>query len=316
MRVESYTTLSDMVEGTQPARAYRAFGLTLVSEFALPELPTLIDLGACSPDFRISLGKVPENLDAGIKIAAGVEVSRNRVLIALPEIRCLVSDGREIIVDPLHSGASGDLRPYLLGTAIGALLHQRGLLPLHANAVALRGEAIAIAGPAGAGKSTLAGLLYRRGWSLLADDVCVVTPGDRGRAVAWPGIPRIKLRRDALAQLGFDSCGLEPVGRSSDKLSLPTTNFASYPMPLSRIYVLNDRLAEDGLRPLSGARAVSALMDNIYRWEIAVASGLAKASFQNAMALLPSIEIFEVAPPRGLDRLSGFTELLERGLSG
>jgi hypothetical protein len=87
-------------------------------------------------------------------------------------------------------------------------------------------------------------------------------------------------------------------------------------MPLSRIYVLNDRLAEDGLRPLSGARAVSALMDNIYRWEIAVASGLAKASFQNAMALLPSIEIFEVAPPRGLDRLSGFTELLERGLSG
>ena len=46
----------------------------------------------------------------------------------------------------------GDVRAYLLGTAIGALLHQRGLLPLHASAVEVNGRAVAFIAPAGHGK--------------------------------------------------------------------------------------------------------------------------------------------------------------------
>ena len=57
-----------------------------------------------------------------------------------------VRGGREIIVDALPEVPDRNLRLFLLGSAMGLLLHQRGLLPLHANAVSLGGRTIAVAG--------------------------------------------------------------------------------------------------------------------------------------------------------------------------
>ncbi|NEX18412.1 MAG: hypothetical protein C1943_17865 [Halochromatium sp.] len=90
--------------------------------------------------------------------------------------RYRVQDGREILVDPLPDADPGDVRLWLLGTALGALLHQRGLLPLHVSALALSGGAYAFCGDSGAGKSTLAAALHRRGLALLTDDVGLAVP--------------------------------------------------------------------------------------------------------------------------------------------
>ena len=78
------------------------------------------------------------------------------------------------------------------------ILHQRSLLPLHANAMVVEGRAIGFMGHPGAGKSTLAAWFHDRGFDVLADDVCVVTPGPDGRPLAHPGIPRLRLWREAL----------------------------------------------------------------------------------------------------------------------
>ena len=74
-----------------------------------------------------------------------------------------------------------NIRLYLLGSAMGVLLHQRGLLPLHANAVEIDGKAFAFMGASGSGKSTLAAWFHDHGYRIIADDVCAVrfeTEGD------------------------------------------------------------------------------------------------------------------------------------------
>lgn len=58
-------------------------------------------------------------------------------------------------------------------------LARRGILGLHAGAVALRGGGAILAGASGRGKSTLTLGLLRRGADLLSDEMALIAPDDR-----------------------------------------------------------------------------------------------------------------------------------------
>lgn len=97
---------------------------------------------------------------------------------------------------------------YLLGSALGALLHQRHWLPLHISAVETPAGIWGFTGHSGAGKSTLAAWLHcRYGWKLVSDDVGVIKP-EEGQPTLYPGPPRLKLWKDALERLGIERQGL------------------------------------------------------------------------------------------------------------
>ena len=98
-------------------------------------------------------------------------------------------DGNQIVIDAAPDATDRNVRLFLLGSALGALLHQRGLLPLHANAIDLGGGAVAFSGHSGAGKSTIAAWFHDRGHRILADDVCVVGFDQSGRALVH-AVPR------------------------------------------------------------------------------------------------------------------------------
>jgi hypothetical protein len=63
---------------------------------------------------------------------------------------------------------------------------------LHAGAVALDGDAVAVLAPSGGGKSTLISSLLEQGGTLLSDDVLVLRRAE-DRIVAEPGAPTLKL---------------------------------------------------------------------------------------------------------------------------
>jgi hypothetical protein len=65
------------------------------------------------------------------------------------------------------------------------------LLWLHAGAVARGGGALLIVGPGGAGKSTLATALLRKGFRYLGDDVAPIDLGT-GRVVPFPMAPTVR----------------------------------------------------------------------------------------------------------------------------
>jgi hypothetical protein len=131
--------------------------------------------------------------------------------------RFRITDGVRIAWHRQHSGVSDqDIRTFLLGSAVGALLIQRGMLVLHGNALEKDGQAIVCLGHSGAGKSTLAYALMQQGWRLLADDLVAVN----GEGMVLPGIPRIKLWHDAAKAFGLDPASLPPIREGMNKYLL------------------------------------------------------------------------------------------------
>lgn len=174
----------------------------------------------------------------------------------------LVRDGTVVEFAVVEGADPGWVTLILHGTARGALIHQRGELPLHAATLVPPGggAALAICGASGAGKSTLARELARRGWSLLADDTTRLTAEADGM-LAWPSTPHLKLWRDACEAAGIDISGLERVTRDMDKYYWPVTMHDA-PAPLAAIIELAH---SDVPAPLSAGGKAALVTRHTYR---------------------------------------------------
>lgn len=266
----------------------RLFGLTIDSEIALPGLPEVEATGEA--DVVVRRADLRGMADLVVEEAGAFAVR----------------DGRAILVDAPPGMPERNVRLYLLGSAMGMLLHQRGLLPLHANAIALESGAIAVAGPSGAGKSTLAAWLTHHGQKLIGDDVVAVRLED-GQALAFPGVPRFRLWRDAIHTLGLSPDGLERsyVDEDFDKWDVPasSSDLAPEGLALRALYVLEDG-PEIAITPLAGAAAVEALFDHTYRGEYVARTGSAAKHWLEVTALARIMPVFRLTRPRDLIRLA------------
>lgn len=281
-------------------------------------LPELAEVSGPA-DVVVRFGATPEALAGAHEVSPGVTAAPGIMLIDSPAARFLVSQGREIVVEAYKDAAAKDVRLFLLGSALGAICHQRALLPLHANAVVVDGRAVAFAGPSGAGKSTLAAYFHRRGLPVLCDDVCVVTFDAEGGALAWPGVGRIKLWRDALEAFGESLVGLETVYTLDDKFTLPTPRaLPGEPVPLARVCILQVVAtgAEAGLRPLPPAEAIAAVVANIYRWEFAAPLGQGATQFASARRLAAHTPVVIAARQAGFETFGAEAERLLADLNG
>ncbi|HEX3429379.1 MAG TPA: hypothetical protein VHT03_00720 [Rhizomicrobium sp.] len=166
---------------------------------------------------------LPEHLEGGELIAPCTEARANALLFEVPGIaRYLIRDGKSIDVALTPAADRAAVRLFLLGSARGALIHQRGELPLSAaTLVAPNWKAIAICCPSAMGKSTVAAALCRRGWLLVADDITRVS-WNGSMAIAWPSSDRLKLWRDACEMVGENADALERVREGMEKYFLPT----------------------------------------------------------------------------------------------
>lgn len=288
---------------------YQLFGLRVVSEMALPEL---FEADAGPADVTIGFGRLDPDCggEPAISASAGEMVMR-----VAGVARYRVRGGSEIAVEPVPGTAARNIRLYLLGSVFGAILHQRGLLPLHANAVELEGRAVAFLGHSGAGKSTLAAWFHDRGYRILADDVCVVSFDEAGRPLAHGGVPRLRLWRDALERGGRDAEDFELSYEDWEKYDVPTTAVpASAPLPLSHIYLL--RKAPEGAGGvavrLDGVAAVEALMTNTYRGAYLRLMGQAERHLRDSLRLAQTVPVFRADRRWGIEAFDAEAGLLER----
>jgi hypothetical protein len=274
---------------------YRLFGLTLQSAIPLPELAPLAAGG--DPDVVIACGAValPEG---GPRPVGGLRVTEGGGVIRVKGVaRYGIWGGARITIDPEPAVAAHNIRLFLLGSAMGALLHQRGIVPLHANAIDLDGRAIAFMGRSGSGKSTLAAAFHDAGWHVLSDDVCAVTQGDGG-FLAQPGIPRLRLWRDAIERSGRTVEEHPRAFDDVDKYTVGIAGEAGGAVPLAALYVLAAPGGDDfAIRRLSGGEAINALMANTYRGAFVKLVGDSHRHFETCIALAGKVPVFELARP-------------------
>ena len=290
---------------TRAVHTYSIFGLTVRSELAFGDYFQEAPADAAA-DVEVRWG--PIDFDKAAK--PGYSTLPGGTLLRVPRTGAyLISAGREILVSPDPEGSERNLRLFLLGSAFGALLHQRGLLPLHANAVEIDGRAVAFSGHSGAGKSTMAAWFHDRGHRILSDDVCVIATDEGGRALAYPGIPRLRLWREALEASGRTADDYQRSFDDHDKYDVPTLEqLRSEPLVLDRVYML--RRAEEGsaegrIARLSGVDAVDALVSNTYRGYYLSMIG------RTGQHLMACVRIAKAVPIFSAERVWGFDSFAE-----
>ena len=244
-------------------------GWRVASQFPIPDLAPWIG-DARDADIVIRLGKVPERLDELVHESPLFQVAADgRCRFIISEVAAyLIKGGSEIVVDPYIELSSPDIRVFLLGTVLGVLCHQRGVIPVHASCVDINGKAALFAGPSGVGKSTLAAGFMRRGYSVLADDVTVVQPDGRGGYQVFPSFPRLKLWSRSADALGLAYRGEEQSRQELEKYHLRLQDQAPMVVrPLGSIHHMGVVHAPqfEKTEALTRQEALPLLMRSIYR---------------------------------------------------
>jgi hypothetical protein len=293
--------MNDSLSG---ASDYRVFGLRVRSEIPLPEL--FPATGEAVADVTIRRGSlvVPGS-------TPGLRAEGAALMLTIPDVaRYRIEGGHTIIVDPEPDVPERNLRLFLLGSAFGALLHQRGLLPLHANAVEIDGCAVAFMGASGEGKSTLAAWFHDHGHRIIADDVCVVGFDGERHPYAAPGLPRLRLWREALELMGRETSGyhrsyLDPVDEF-EKFDVPIASQSATRcnVPLAALYLL-DRADRCSVVRMSGIEAAEAIFANTYRGTYVSAAGNHEGHWQTSIKLVRSAPVYRASREWGLAKLDG-----------
>ena len=244
----------------------------------------------------VQLHRLPEGV--GIRLADGVD------FVLQPEaIGCELA--------PSASRAEGELN--FFGVALPLWLEMQGELVLHAACVASGKRAIGLLGGCGAGKTTLAMELLRRGFSLLSDDHLVVDL-ESEPPMAMAAVPEFRLWPQQ-AERYFDSVDrFSPVSRSSDKLRVPLEasggSFATTRSRLAALYLVERAQQVEPLivEPLSARDALHALLRYSALPLLCEAVGLRVRRFDQLSRLVASVPVRRLRCRDGLASLASLVE--------
>jgi len=291
---------------------YRAFGLNIHSQIEIPELYPADDWDA---DVHILTGGVPEILDDPKVVGVRFQAKPDLFLLKVDKIAgYLVSDGNRIIIDKFAEVEDKEVRLFLLGSAFGALFHQRGLLPLHASAIEVNQQCVLFCGDSGNGKSTIARCFLERGYHLQADDICVITIDKKGFPIVFPGYPQLKLWRDALVEIGEEPGNYLQVRSVLDKYAVPVKDrFHCRALPIKKLYVLSPYNGDDiEISTINGIEKFNTLKNHTYRFRFVEGLNKEKVHFKNAGAIGNLVPFRLVKRPQEPFLLSQLADSLEK----
>lgn len=293
---------------------YSLCGWRLASAIPLPELGPW-DGDERAPEVRFVVGDVPASLGATLFETPIAQVGADgRIRFEIDGIAAyLVEDGNHVTIAPQMALDAPDIRLFLLGTGLGYLCHQRGLVPIHAASVEIDGRAVMLAGSSGAGKSTLASAFARRGFPVLSDDVAPLTLA--GPARILPSLRRIRLWRDSAHHAGWSEQDFEPCREDLAKFTRALGNAhadrALEPAALFHLHHTEHGSDEIRFDRLRGAVAVSALRQQIYRWRALVGLETPARALHRAGAAAERIpRHFELRRPIDFRRLDDTIEAI------
>ena len=274
---------------------YKAFGLIIESDFVIAQIPETdcrkvdvrivrADLSGLTTEERKFLQE-----DAIYARVEGVAVFR-------------VTGGRLIQVDPEPDCSDSRLGVFLMGSSMGAILHQRGCIPLHGSCVTDGKRSILLTGDSGAGKSTLAAEFLRRGWKLITDDVSALYDTE-GVPMVQSSYPSQKLWQDALDRYERPESDIHSLyfTDSREKFGVDVSRyFFDGRAPLSLVVRLVPNMPRCDLAPIEGMTRVDQLMRNTYRSNMIEKRNLQR-HFQRCVTLATKIPMALVARTPGED---------------
>ncbi|WP_235538594.1 serine kinase [Sphingomonas sp. Root710] len=300
-----------------PATEYFAFGLTIRSHIALPELSPS-ELTGREPDLTVGLapcGRPPPPRDAGVVVDLDPS---GRHYLAWPGVAAFRFDGlRRIDVEPYPGVPMSFLAFPLLGPVFGLLLHLRGLAVLHASAVEIYGQTAAFVGDKLAGKSTTAGAFIRGGHRLLTDDLLAIDLVDPIVPRILPAFAQLKLSDESSTAVPLANAEALPLaydGFTKRQYRLAASSFSHRQLRLDHVFILDRGGDMPAIEPLHGFDALGGLMRFSYvsRFGKALLEGRNEADHLQRFARLSrQIAVSRLRIPADLSRLDETVLLIE-----
>lgn len=294
---------------------YKAFHLHFIAPLECPELMP-VDADETELDrVTITWGSVAEHLDAPLNVGKIFEARADAFLLRVKDVaRYLIRNGNEIIIDPAPGVDESTIRLFLFGSAVGALLQQRGMLTLHASAVTTEKGAVLFAGPSGGGKSTTLQTFLRRGYKKLSDDtIALYADKTTGVIHCLPSYPQSKIWQQTADLLEEQTDELRRVRPGVDKFALSThEHFSNDAVPLHALYVL--RPMDEGtltLKPVEKLQRFNVLRNNTYRLQYLDHLPYKKQYFELVTKAAAQCHVMRCFRPGNENTLSALANLIE-----
>jgi hypothetical protein len=314
---------------------YSAFGLSFRSSAAIPGL--IPSAAPRSHDVSIFLGAQPP--DAQQRTSAGetlyyTSVEKNeqgqpgfRIWIEGTDARLRMdyADGVRFWLERRGTAiwctwpdelTIADAAVYLLGPVLGLLLRLRGVTCLHASAVALGDRAVAFAGHEGAGKSTTAAALARRGHAILSDDIVAIDER-AGAFYAIPAHPYLGLWPESVELLygpGRKVPEFAPIwGKGRLSLAENQIPFREEPLPLAAIFLLRERTddpAAPRIEDLPARDSLMAMVANSYGTNL-LDNEMRASEFEQLGRVIANVPTFGLRASREA-RVDALCDLIEK----
>lgn len=272
---------------------YRAYGLIFASEIELP----FEGVAASAPDVTVATGDIPQDLGPETRGRGLWWAKPGEFLIRHPAGSAVyVGHGSDILI----TGHDLDMVRFLLtGSALSALLQQRGIVTLHASAVVINDQAVAFFGQSGAGKSTAATALVERGFPLVTDDVLGLQLGFCGTVFVLPGYPRLGLW-DATTKAMKIEVGVKDqrIGGVAKFLVKPRS-YHTAPVRLSHMFNLIPHIEGNyDLRAMTLSAVFRGIAQNVHRRRSAMALGAWPSFFRTLGTTAQQATGYELIRPR------------------
>lgn len=303
-----------------PFGPYALAGWRVLSDLELPELvawPAADDPGL---PLRFETAAAPSI--SGIRGFEAWQDGHARLRVRDLAMFEISASGGHVTVHPARDADPLELRSIVYGSVLAILCYQRGLLPLHGASVRIGDGAALLSGPRGAGKSTLATALARRGHALLSDDVSPIDLRDSSRPLLWPAFPRVKLLDDAIAC--FDLAGATAYNRvpwgTKGHFAMATpalTDAVTAPVPLGGIFALDRGGADTFSCTLLPCRAALIYLNSqTHRAGMGWRMGAQERIFYQVCRIASSVPVRWLRRPLDLKRLDESAQQVEAAMAG
>ena len=177
-----------------------------------------------------------------------------------------IQNGTEVDVYPYPNSDKDSIQLFLNGSALGAVLHQRGIMPFHGSSFIFKDRGVLICGNSGVGKSSVVAAFCKDEGRLVNDDITPIC-FDNERITLVLLSTEVKLWDDAISLLQLDKTDLKKIRPSLNKYYVSGVARQEEKQPLLHTLIVLRTHNQNNFeikRP-KGIERFNCLRHNIYR---------------------------------------------------